>query len=157
MKIIFLDFDGVLNSDWYIRHHGTGSVVIDPLCITLLKDIVLTTGAKIVLTTSWRAHWSVNNDECNDIGKEINSIFAEYGLYIHSKTPHHGFSKREAEIKDWLSDHHNVTSFVIFDDGFFNDPELDKHFVRTSSMRGGLCEDDVRAALEILSPMTSLV
>lgn len=38
MKVIFLDIDGVLNSnDWYVKTRGIGGDV-DPKCIELIND-----------------------------------------------------------------------------------------------------------------------
>ena len=149
MNIIFLDFDGVLNSDRYIRTHGYFGILLDPRCLTLLKDIADACHAKIVLTTSWRTHWSANAEECNDMGKEINEIFSEYGLSVYDKTPRLGYS-REEEIQTWLTDNPDVTNFVVLDDMFLEDDFLEGHFVRTSSLRGGLDEDDTKEAIAIL-------
>ncbi len=149
MNVIFLDFDGVLNSDRYIRTHRTQGVALDPRCMTLLKDIVTAGRAKIVLTTSWRSHWSANPARCNATGTEINKSFEEYGLEIYDKTPRLGYV-REEEILAWLYDNPNVTNFVVLDDMFLEHSYLEGHFVRTSSLRGGLDEDDAKEAIAIL-------
>lgn len=57
MKIIFLDFDGVLNSASYCRLHREPGVLLDPTRMALLRRIIETTGAEIVLSTSWKEHW----------------------------------------------------------------------------------------------------
>ena len=59
MKIIFLDIDGVLNSDEYfdkIKNLNINGIEndIDISKIILLKKSLDETGAKIVLTSSWR-------------------------------------------------------------------------------------------------------
>lgn len=50
MKVIFLDIDGVLNSnDWYVKTRGVGGYNggdIDPECIELINDLIDATGAK---------------------------------------------------------------------------------------------------------------
>lgn len=59
MKIIFLDIDGVLNSDEYfdkikyLKIEGIESE-IDRKKVKLLQEAVKQTGAKVVLTSSWR-------------------------------------------------------------------------------------------------------
>lgn len=59
MKVIFLDVDGVLNSDEYIHKvikkkiNGIESE-IDVEKIKLLKKAVDETGANVVLSSSWR-------------------------------------------------------------------------------------------------------
>ena len=149
MKVIFLDIDGVLNCDRYIIESGCRGVGFDPRCMTLLADIVRASGAKIVLTTSWRAHWSENEEECDVIGKEINSVFAEYGLSVYSKTPRRAYN-REEEILAWLDENPEVMHFVVIDDMWLQHYALDAHIVRTSGFRGGLCEDEAMEAIEIL-------
>lgn len=59
MKVIFLDVDGVLNSDEYfdkIRNLNIEGIEceIDIEKIRLLKKAIDETGAKVVLSSSWR-------------------------------------------------------------------------------------------------------
>jgi hypothetical protein len=58
MKLIFLDIDGVLNSVTYAkaryRAGETGWDQIDPAAITRLNRAVEYSGAKIVISSSWR-------------------------------------------------------------------------------------------------------
>ncbi len=150
MKVIFLDFDGVLNSDKYVRSCGHFGVIIDPSRMLLLKQLIRATDARIVLSTSWREHWSPMPDKCDQTGKLINSIFKEYGLEIYDKTPDLNF-KREQEIERWLADYPSVTHFAVLDDEMLAAPFMDGHFVKTSNLRNGLDEDDVRRAVEILN------
>ena len=56
MKLIFLDYDGVMNTPKYIRdnierYHRDP---IDTPHVEILNEIVEETGALIVLSTSWR-------------------------------------------------------------------------------------------------------
>ena len=58
MKIIFLDIDGVLNSRIYDRKRNRDELTdIDETRLPLVKELVAATGAKIVLSSSWRVHW----------------------------------------------------------------------------------------------------
>ncbi|MBE6959414.1 MAG: hypothetical protein E7448_01640 [Ruminococcaceae bacterium] len=150
MKVLFLDFDGVLNSEKYIRRTGLTGVVIDPVNMALLKQIIDATDARIVLSTTWREHWSQNPDECNSTGREINEIFAEYGLQIFDKTPMI-YPKRETEIQSWLESHPGVESFVVLDDRFLSADYLTGHFVKTSGYARGLDETDMQTAIKILN------
>ncbi len=151
MKIIFLDFDGVLNSEKYVnscKHYG---VIIDPAKMKLIKKLVDRTGAEIVLTTSWRDHWSPLSDECDETGRRINEIFGEYGLRILDKTPDMNF-RREREIEAWLGMHPNVKSYVVFDDMFLDEIGfLNGHFVKTCNTCDGLEEHDIVKAAKILN------
>jgi hypothetical protein len=65
MKVIFLDFDGVLNSEnWYRRRFNemdrdtdVGNYPFyefDPLSITQLNRIIKETAAKVVVSSTWR-------------------------------------------------------------------------------------------------------
>ena len=149
MKIIFLDFDGVLNSEKYLRNCGRYGVIADPVRMIYLKKIVDATGAKIVLSTSWREHWNENTEECDETGLRINEIFRVYGLCIYSKTPKLD-SFREDEIKKWLDEHEGIESFVVLDDAFLSADFLNGHFVRTSNYRDGLNEENTMDAIKIL-------
>lgn len=103
-----------------------------------------------MLSTSWREHWSAIPEECNETGELINELFCSYGLNIFDKTPRLYLS-REQEIKDWLDNHPEVTNFVVLDDMFLSAYFLDGHFVKTSDYFGGLDENDVRDATDILT------
>lgn len=146
MKVIFLDFDGVLNAEADFCRHG---VCILPPKIRLLKQIVDATGAKIILSTSWREHWSADTGRCDDTGLLINRIFAEYDLRIWDKTPQQP-PRREAQIKSWLDSHNETEGFVVLDDALLSADFLDGHFIKTSGYFGGLDETDVQTAIRIL-------
>lgn len=150
MKVVFLDFDGVLNSDRYIRNCEEEGLIIDPARMELLKRIVKSTNSVIVLSTSWRSHWEKNNEECNETGVQINDIFKKYDLEIYDKTSTL-FLKREDAIKAWLDTHNQTENFVVLDDAFLSADFLNGHFVKTSNLRDGLDEDDVSAAVSILN------
>lgn len=148
MKVLFLDFDGVLNSQKYLRLNGGDGVSIDPSRMTLLRQIVLECDAKIVLSTSWREHWEIESAECSETGKKINEIFEKAGLEIQDKTP--TLRRREEEIEAWLREHPDTENFVVLDDGFLYSEMLVDHIVKTSDYFGGLDESDVQKAIEIL-------
>ena len=147
LKVIFLDFDGVLNSAKYLLGCG---MAIDPTRMVLLRRIVGATGAKIILSTSWREHWAKTLSECDSIGVLINDIFSKYGLQILDKTPEL-HARRETEIKSWLDKHPEVKSFVVLDDRLLSAEYLNGHFIKTSNYFDGLDESDVQKAIEILN------
>ena len=149
MKVLFLDFDGVLNSDRYVRRHGNTGLIIDPARMELLQRIIRETDAKIVLSTSWREHWSSVPSQCDAVGDTVNALFAPYGLTIYDKTPKRR-DGREQEIAQWLRDFPSVTVFAVLDDRFLEAPFLNDHLVLTSNRRDGLDEDDVNKAIALL-------
>ncbi len=150
MKVIFLDFDGVLNTEKYVKARAEFGVIIDPVKMLLLKQIVEKTSAEIVLSTSWREHWDKNSWKCDDTGKRINEIFAQFNLKIFDKTPQLRL-KREEEIRLWLNVHREVVNFVVLDDMLLSAEFLEGHFVKTYNYSKGLDEQAFEKAVEILN------
>ena len=70
MKIVFLDIDGVLNSQAYDRVRGLYDGVIDESRLPLLKRILQQSDAKVVLTSSWRRHFDPEGIE-TDYGYHV--------------------------------------------------------------------------------------
>ena len=149
MKVIFLDFDGVLNSERFFRLNGSEGLALDPACMIRLREIVSVTDAVIVLSTSWREHWEKNADECSAIGLEINEIFEKYNMRIYDKTP---FSEvdRETDIETWLEEHSETTDFVVLDDRFLDSELIRGHFVKTDGALRGLDEWAQEESIAIL-------
>ena len=56
MKVIFLDIDGVLNS-LDCKEKIEGYLFVEDKKIALLKELIDATGAKIVLSSTWRRGW----------------------------------------------------------------------------------------------------
>ena len=152
MKIIFLDIDGVLNSIQYDRLRTREQGNIDETRLPLLKNIVDETSALIVLSSSWRKHWSIEGGECDCIGRELNSTFDKYGLIISDKTPVLSALDRSIEIQSWLDEHLcEIQSFVIIDDMFGGWGPLANNLVKTDSRIGrGLEMKHVEMAKKIL-------
>lgn len=156
MKVIFLDIDGVLNSRAYDRKRNWNEQSdIDETRLPLLKKIVDESGAKIILSSTWREHWDKKLEKCDGDGIYVNETFAKYGLEIFDKTPDLGIDfDRPDEIKAWLgSSKERIESFVIVDDFRYGWGSLSDHFVKTNPNFGlGLEEEHVRKAIEILCP-----
>lgn len=152
MKLIFLDFDGVLNSPSYLRRNPEG-IGLDPDRLFLLSQVVKKTGAKIVLTTSWREHWDADPNRCDEVGREINEIFRSHGMEIFQKTPE-GLFRREDEILAFLESREDVERFAVLDDAFLEADFLRGHFIRTTPTRGGLGEEEAMALLSLLGDQT---
>lgn len=153
MKIIFLDIDGVLNSRRYDRTRSSDEGNIDVTRLPLLKRIVDATGAKIVLSSSWRTHWDADEGLCDETGRELNPLFARFGLAIYDKTPAVSARDRDMEVRAWLATHsEEVEAFVILDDILTGWGDLTDRLVRTSPMIGyGLEDIHVKEAIEKLN------
>ena len=152
MKIIFLDIDGVLNSIVFDRERTNEQGNIDETRLPLIKQILDETGALIVLASSWRKHWDKEPSLCDNLGVEINSIFAKYNIAIYDKTPQLQSNDRAEEIRLWLSQNEMVKNFVILDDIAFGwGTDLQDHLVKTNCRIGrGLERQHVQKAISIL-------
>lgn len=155
MKIIFLDIDGVLNSRAYDRKRNWDEQTdIDETRLPLIKEIVDATGAKIVLSSTWRQHWDRDTNRCDEDGLYINKTFGKFGLSIFDKTPDLGIATvRMDEISKWLKDtDEEIESFVIIDDYRYGWGDLSEHFVKTEpNFRLGIEKEHVEKAIEILN------
>ena len=155
MKIIFLDFDGVLNSRNYDRQRDfrRSDNAFDDTRFPLLKKIVEHTGAKIVITTTWRTHWHKDKSKNDETGEYIDNLFKKHGLTIYDKTPLIGIgSDRAEEVKSYLEyPEEEVESFVIIDDYMFSWGDLQDKFVKTNAYKDGLDEENVKEAIKILN------
>ena len=149
MKVLFLDFDGVLNYERYVNASSEYGLIIDPERMFLLKRIIRSTHAKIVLTTSWREHWTPSINDCDETGKKMNAIFAEHGLEIYDKTPQIS-RQRETEIEAWLSEHPETENFVVVDDRYLDSKVIRGRFVKTKNYSDGLDESDANEIIKIL-------
>jgi len=132
MKVIFLDVDGVLNSEyWYKKNHEKHpelcrvDTAIDPRYVRNLRKIVKRTGAKIVLSATCRG--VVRKDKTHYLHK----ILKKYGLEIYDYTLRLS-GERGYEIQDWLDKHKDVTNIVILDDDS-DMLHLSKYLVQTLS------------------------
>lgn len=132
MKVIFVDKDGVLNSDEYFDKiegldiKGIESDV-DIEKVKLLKEAVNETGARVVVTAS--ARYTTN-------GQLLIQLLREYQILV-DLTPLIN-NKRGIEIKQWLSEHPETEEFVILDDEIFDsyDEELMKKLIKISNGNG---------------------
>lgn len=129
MKILFLDIDGVLNSYQYMisskSMFGAQAKSLDPNACLLLEEIIVSSGCKVVLSSSWRKLVSF---------RQIESWIRQRGcpsIEIIDKTPSLGGFRGE-EIQAWLFENSNlVDKFVIVDDDS-DMGELSEFLVQTS-------------------------
>lgn len=141
MKVIFLDFDGVLNTDRYLRERDPRTQsILDETKLSLLRRIVEETGAVIVLSTSWRRHWHPDPTLWDATWKPCGEALGRFGLRVLDRTPDygdHGGNNRDREVRDWLTAHRGeVESFVILDDVLMGWEELSDRLVHTNPYRG---------------------
>ena len=142
MKVIFLDVDGVLNS---VRDYYSIDLVTDSH-FELLKELIDITGAKIVLSSSWR----FGIDDVNCSAHNLITRLSEYDLTIFDKTPVLRGKKRGDEIRAWLDKHEGITDFVILDDESDMCEFTKTNLVKTDT-NFGLNKRHVEKAVEILN------
>ena len=175
MKVLFLDIDGVLNSEnWFayriycvknnmvnilmnfvdtddrnIKHKLT---MLDDRAIANLNRIIEETGCKVVLSSSWRSSIESENIFTQNLLKLKGFKYEFYDV-----TPRLWFSdfsiRRGEEIKFWLdkeSEKHEIESFVILDDDSDMLPEQMNNFIHIDG-QVGLTDRDVLTAIEILN------
>lgn len=148
MDVIFLDFDGVLNSR---RFRASQPDMIEEKRMVFLRRIVEATGARVVLSTSWRRHWDAVPENRSGTGREIDRLFGKYGIEIIGKTPVMDGLGRAQEIRHWLDSHLDVGRYAILDDSPFGWGKLAEHLVGTGGLRDGLDERTAEMAIAILS------
>lgn len=151
MKVIFLDFDGVIST---YRNKWT----LDIEKILLLKKIVDTTNAKIVVTSSWKVG-KKNVDNFKDSlytnwrTKEAQTtnqeIMCDFVNSIYDITDSDG-PCRGKEIRRWMDNHNDeIDQYVILDD----DSDMLKsqlhNFVQTDGFYG-LSDRTASLAIDIL-------
>jgi Swiss Army Knife RNA repair-like protein len=110
MKVIFLDIDGVLNCK-KTRNPRKFPYVVDPKLLRRFKGLLERTGAKVVLSSTWRY----------DPAGLFSARHA--GIPFMDVTPDMPKRPRRDEVLAWLKQHPRVKRYAIIDD---EDDELDE-------------------------------
>lgn len=158
-KIIFLDIDGVLNSQdtfrdnheyskFFVKYMGDNvndiitykMLDIDLDKVFMVRDICNLTGAKVVISSSWRqSRWYLLIEE------KLTSL----GIPIVGVTPYID-GNRGDEIRKYLEDE-KIDDFVILDDDIFRDfNELENYLIKTSFYDDGLDYEISREVVRVL-------
>ena len=156
MKIIFLDVDGVLNCD-KSRSRCGNIFGVDRDKVERLAKIVDQTGAKIVLTSTWRTSLDCELKPLDKYGRYLIKYLWQYGnLKIFDKTGDYSVWCRGAEIITWLEDasDFDIESWIVIDDEIFNDYQkmgIIPRLVKTSWYSNGLQDEHVEQAIKLLN------
>lgn len=115
MKVIFLDFDGVIwTARASIAHREETSVLdgFDPVAIALVIKAAITTGAKIVISSTWRGHGK------ESILEDLENFCQDLEDFLHEdwRTASIKGAVRGQEVEEWLSRHPEVTQYACVDD-----------------------------------------
>ncbi len=151
MRVLFLDIDGVLNSYAYDSTRMVEDGNIDVSRLPLVQSIVDQTGARVVLSSTWRSHWDPTGGDTDDVGRALEHLFCEFGISLYDRTPLLD-DRRDQEIAAWLQDHPDTESFAVLDDTKFGWGALDPYVVKTDyRIDRGLEERHRDRAIAILS------
>jgi hypothetical protein len=154
MKIIFLDFDGVLNNaDWiseiqrkkeYLSMFEKHEREFDPSKVKLMSDFALEIGASVVISSSWRKLHTLE-----ELQIMLHKAGFDPSIPIIDVTPDSPNGFRGSEVEAWINGtHHSIEDHVIFDDD--GDFHYDQPLVKTS-WDDGLCDFHIERAKELLN------
>jgi len=152
-KALFLDFDGVMVTDRYQSQltdsncplrDAYGSL-FDPVCVENLRQIIDSTDADIVVTSTWKMNLGLDG---------LQEMWNERDLpgKVVDVTPDIDPIHRGDEIQAWLAVNPGVVSYVIIDDcpilDFFREDQL-QHLFKVDEMVG-LDEETVKKVINHL-------
>lgn len=151
MKVLFLDFDGVLGPCYFkprARFECFPDANIHQGCQDQIRRVIDATGCKVVVSSDWRLSRTL--DEVRELlhgAGVVPSVETVAGMTPESRKA--GPRRRDnpprgAEVAAWLTNHPEVTSFAIVDDivdacmvadssdgEWFRDYDLGPRFVQT--------------------------
>ncbi len=129
MSLIFLDIDGVMNNMTWLRQQWDAGIdpsrlrreLLDPASIAVLNEIVVTTKAEVVISSSWRYGRKLEDMQ---IILEKNGFTGQ--VIGMTSTNHEGVAKtlgmwgeriqRGHEIQAWLKLWYKNDPYVVIDD-----------------------------------------
>lgn len=151
MKILFLDFDGVVSTfekGWRL----------DEEKLSLLKEIIDKTNAKIVVSSSWKVGYDNVDKFIETLGgrrksetiKNNGNMFQWFCNNIYDITDSNG-SWRGDEIQRWIDAHkEEIESYVILDDDSDMRENQLFNFVQTDGYEG-ITSREVKLCTKILN------
>lgn len=121
-----MDVDGVLNTASLLYHYGFD--YIDDDMVGLLATVVQKTGAKIVLSSTWRLQ--------KESMRMVGDALGRHDLEVVDRTPRMEGSYRSEEISRWLGEHPKVDRYAIIDDNPEAGRGLEDNFFMTDMETG---------------------
>lgn len=151
--IIFLDFDGVLNTEQYqtrLAVNGTPNKdawgpLFDPCAVSNLRTIIDSTGANIVISSSWRYIHRLGSLrmmwEVRGLPGEILDTLPCGATYI----------SRGEDVECWLKKYGQANYVIIDDLNDFYPSQLDRYIEINPIV--GITDADAARAIEILNTL----
>lgn len=160
--VVFLDIDGVLNSNFWNDCHQreiSDGTRIDAEKIGLLAQLVRRTGAELVLHSGWRIWFDSELHPLRAEAGRFMQMLAQEGLHLSGITPDltteeirktKKFSLVKAdEILLWLKLHPKVGRWAVLDDLDLHNPQVARHQMKPDPSIG-LTAKDIAAAEQLL-------
>ena len=152
MRLVFLDVDGVLNNKDTRTVTFDGWCFVDDFLVARLKRIIDTTGAQIVLSSTWRDGWNREDESKNEpFFNQLRDKLKEYDMEIWDALPLPMRLSRGTAIAEWFEIHKDldIDSFVILDD--WNDMGIYRDHLIWIDGKVGLTEENVNKAISFLN------
>lgn len=145
MKVIFLDFDGVIITD------ETKFLSFVPRCVDILKQILEKSNAKIVVSSTWRYKGLKTMKKMfRDINIDPNIVIDITPISRKNKLQDDDLLfGRSHEIHTWLLKN-KVESFVVIDDDTFDLQYYKDRLITTNSIIG-ITKKQIEKTIEILN------
>lgn len=143
-RVLFLDFDGVLVNKRSLTERRPRLQRADPDCVAALNHITNTTGAVIVVSSSWRLDFDLD---------ELTELFTAWGVTgrLDGTTPILGRGTvRGDEIANWLAARQVSPADIVILDDEADLSWLSTRLIRTES-DAGLTKTDAERAIEMLT------
>lgn len=124
---------------------------LTPKCIELINDLIDATGAKIIMSSSWRSDYENSCEYLYDNGLYCDAIIG--------KTPHFCYTCQNDDIRSTLCrgneiqyvlESKDITSYVIFDDDQDMLYSQKDNFIHIDYMHG-ITKEHIEQAIKILN------
>ena len=159
IKFVFIDIDGVINSrDWnryYMESNFKYFPDIDPdidfRAIKRINKLVESTGAKIILSSSWRFYLSETINRLRNSGLKypITDIIKGEECIYHENWPDVEHPTRGDLIENFIKEN-PCDNYIILDDVNDMTDKQQSHFIKTS-IEYGFTDKDLKKAIKILN------
>jgi microsomal dipeptidase-like Zn-dependent dipeptidase len=154
MKIIFLDFDGVINSTKFLHYGEDNDDKISSEMVSRVNHIIEKTGAKVVISSDWRRYHDIpvlkeileDNGFEGEVIDETPYISGPFGL--GTRTPES--PPRGELIARWLEENPSSwDTYVVLDDRT-DMGDIDRNKFINTDTHQGLTDRQAEKAIEIL-------
>lgn len=119
MKVIFLDFNGVLDT-------ACDMDIIDMDNLFILGELVNKMDAKVVISSSIKNTYYYAGHH-NKVMNYLMDTLVNYGIEIYGITPYK--ETMEEEIQEYLINHPEITDYLIIDDDYYFE-SMKEHMVK---------------------------